>query len=343
MANKVLCLSGGIDSFLAYQKMMECDVHFDTVFFRYGDYSEIEEKYVRDICPSVKVIDLPKELFETTDKKAYVPYRNLLFACLALGDKYDEVIIAGVRDDNVPDKNAVAFELMTEVLRGIGKNPRVKITSPFFNKTKSQVIREWLGHDGMKGNRERALKEKTFSCYSPIEDGKECLACPACFRKWCALWTNGVQYRFNNEELMQEYYSAALNGEYDNDRNEEIIGAITDYRENSKYSPKVYCFDIDGTLTIETDGIDYENRTPNLPMINWVNNLYAEGYTIILHSARHTEDDGITKEWLTKNGVKYHSCILGKPKADFYVDDRSMVVGSLSQPVSNIPGHCYEC
>jgi uncharacterized HAD superfamily protein len=79
--------------------------------------------------------------------------------------------------------------------------------------------------------------------------------------------------------------------------------------------------DIDGTLTTDTVGWDYINRTPNLKMIAWVNKMYDEGHFIELFTARLSCDRTITKKWLRINGVQYNSLILGKPKYDLYIDD----------------------
>lgn len=79
--------------------------------------------------------------------------------------------------------------------------------------------------------------------------------------------------------------------------------------------------DIDGTLTNETKGWDYENRTPNIPMIEWVNKHYDEGDFIELFTARLGIDKKTTKEWLKKHGVKYNNLVFNKPKYDLYVGD----------------------
>jgi hypothetical protein len=63
-------------------------------------------------------------------------------------------------------------------------------------------------------------------------------------------------------------------------------------------------------------------------MIKEVNNLFEEGHTIYLYTARGSTT-GIdwkeaTQRQLAVWGVKYHKLFLGKPSADVYVDDRSM-------------------
>jgi len=87
---------------------------------------------------------------------------------------------------------------------------------------------------------------------------------------------------------------------------------------------KRYGIDLDGTLTIETEGQNYADRTPYWPMINVVNELYFAGDHITLFTARYPSDRTVTKRWLDKHGVMYHKLILGKPRFDIYVDDVSI-------------------
>ena len=82
--------------------------------------------------------------------------------------------------------------------------------------------------------------------------------------------------------------------------------------------------DLDGTLTIETEGHDYESRTPNLPMIEKVNQWREEGHYITIFSSRWEVDKRVTLKWLKLNGVSFDELILGKPGFDLYIDDIAM-------------------
>ena len=90
-----------------------------------------------------------------------------------------------------------------------------------------------------------------------------------------------------------------------------------------------YCFDIDGTICSNTEG-RYESAEPNREMIAEVNWLYSEGHTIILHTARGSTTGldwrDLTERQLEDWGVKYHALQMGKPTADFYVDDKAINV-----------------
>ena len=96
---------------------------------------------------------------------------------------------------------------------------------------------------------------------------------------------------------------------------------------------KTFVFDIDGVIAHLSPNNDYSLSTPNVEMIEKVNQLFDQGNTIILFTARGSKT-GIDwsehtlhqmKEW----GVKFHELKLGKPAADFYVDDRMLDMSKL--------------
>ncbi len=97
--------------------------------------------------------------------------------------------------------------------------------------------------------------------------------------------------------------------------------------------------DLDGTLTIDDAELPYSDRLPNLPLIEKLQAYKAEGFEIIIHSARNmrTHKASVGKinaftlpvivEWLQRHGVPYDEIHVGKPwcGADgFYVDDRAI-------------------
>tara|TARA_R100001443_G_scaffold103792_1_gene112244 strand:- start:124 stop:471 length:348 start_codon:yes stop_codon:yes gene_type:complete len=94
-----------------------------------------------------------------------------------------------------------------------------------------------------------------------------------------------------------------------------------------------YVFDIDGTLCTLSGGI-YEEAKPISHRIQKVNELYNNGHTIILNTARgmgRTKNNALlaeklfrelTEEQLNNWGVKYHKLFMGKPSGDIYVDDK---------------------
>ena len=89
---------------------------------------------------------------------------------------------------------------------------------------------------------------------------------------------------------------------------------------------KVYCFDIDNTIC-RTEGTDYENSTHILDRIKKINELKLQGNKIIFFTARGfvTGKDlyEFTYNQLKSWEVNFDELYLGKPAADFYIDDKS--------------------
>lgn len=109
------------------------------------------------------------------------------------------------------------------------------------------------------------------------------------------------------------------NSKYEKTDRKELYG-----KEREK---PVYYFDIDGTITNETEGWDYAARTPNLRVIEEMHKLHKSS-TIILWTSRIGIDRGVTIEWLNKHKVPYDDLIMDKPFWDMYVCDKSMNVNS---------------
>ena len=97
----------------------------------------------------------------------------------------------------------------------------------------------------------------------------------------------------------------------------------------------VYIIDIDNTIC-KTVGSDYENSIPYHDKIEKINQLYDDGNVIKYFTARgmgRYKDDAqkakdkfynLTKMQLDIWGCKYHELILGKPSADYYIDDKAI-------------------
>lgn len=91
----------------------------------------------------------------------------------------------------------------------------------------------------------------------------------------------------------------------------------------------IFCFDIDGTLCTNTDG-EYEDAEPFFHMIDHVNALHDAGHRIVLFTARGTTTGidwrELTEKQMANWKVRYHELILGKPQADFYIDDKGLSI-----------------
>jgi len=97
----------------------------------------------------------------------------------------------------------------------------------------------------------------------------------------------------------------------------------------------IYVFDIDGTICNNTNG-KYDTAIPFVERIKKINKLFDEGNNIIFFTARgmktfnnnlekvYEKYYNFTSEQLKNWNVKYHQLILGKPSADFYIDDKGI-------------------
>jgi len=96
---------------------------------------------------------------------------------------------------------------------------------------------------------------------------------------------------------------------------------------------KTYCFDFDGVIGTLTKDNAYAESKPVISIIDTINKLFMAGNQIIIFTARGYVT-GINWEKLTKNqlkkwNVKYHQLIFGKPAADYYIDDKNLMIDDL--------------
>ena len=94
-----------------------------------------------------------------------------------------------------------------------------------------------------------------------------------------------------------------------------------------RFGKMIYCFDIDDTICI-TQGLNYSLSKPILERISRINELFEDGHTIKLYTARGSKTgidwSEITKSQLILWGLKFHELHFGKPYADFYIDDKAV-------------------
>lgn len=86
------------------------------------------------------------------------------------------------------------------------------------------------------------------------------------------------------------------------------------------------CCDIDGVLAAKTPCNDYSLATPMQNNISLINSFYQKGCHIVLFTARGYKTglnwEQMTRDQLSRWGVKYHELLFGKPDADVYIDDK---------------------
>lgn len=103
---------------------------------------------------------------------------------------------------------------------------------------------------------------------------------------------------------------------------------------NNKWYKGRLIFDFDGVLCV-FGAKDYSQAVPYEISINQINRLSAEGWYIVIFTARYMarcngnigeaklRGQEEAETWLRKFGVNFNEVILGKPSGDIYVDDRA--------------------
>lgn len=84
--------------------------------------------------------------------------------------------------------------------------------------------------------------------------------------------------------------------------------------------------DLDGTLTEGKKKYWEERCNPDTYVIESINDLYKQGHTVIVWTARPWSNAEQVASWLTEHGVRYHGLRMDKGSADVYVDDKALNV-----------------
>lgn len=98
-------------------------------------------------------------------------------------------------------------------------------------------------------------------------------------------------------------------------------------------------FDLDGTLTHEDVNTDYAARRPNIEMVRRLREYKAQGFEIIIASARNMRTHGnsvgrinaltlpVIIRWLEQHDIPFDEIHVGKPwcgNDGFYIDDKAI-------------------
>jgi capsule biosynthesis phosphatase len=98
-------------------------------------------------------------------------------------------------------------------------------------------------------------------------------------------------------------------------------------------------FDLDGTLTHDDTSVGYAERRPNLAVVEKLRAYQAQGFEIVICSARNMQTYSgqvgkinantlpVIIDWLARHQVPYDELHVGKPwcgTEGFYVDDKAI-------------------
>lgn len=193
MFDKVLLMSGGVDSFIAYYLLGKPNIiYFDIN----SGYSEAEKANLLKMYPDIIIDNTLSFLGKMERDNFYIPYRNIFFMLIASLKYSHNVYLGGTRDDSMPDNNKTVYKIMSKLLSVIS-HEKVKITSPFWSMSKVDICQEFdRRFDG-------SLLLNTYSCYLGKEE--ECAKCIACFKKRVALFSVGIELPFYGNKVISDY------------------------------------------------------------------------------------------------------------------------------------------
>ena len=169
---KVQLYSGGMDSYII-SKLWKPDV---KLYIDYGTEQTKEEK--KHLPDDVIIKELPIGEYQQDDGICTIPLRNLIFASIAI-NYGDEVAIGGLASDLHFDKKPEFAELTTKLFNSVMQKERdhrtVKVSVPFANYTKTDLLIEFLKNGGTI----EELQANSWSCHTPNGD-TPCGKCQAC-------------------------------------------------------------------------------------------------------------------------------------------------------------------
>lgn len=190
----VICVSGGMDSVLAYEyaireKWYKREDILCINFDLWHPYYQKEQYYLNKAHFEYKTIKLGlcnKSLWTMPTKENYIiPGRNMVFASVAasFGKRVWIVWIKFENHYKMQDKNAVFFDLASlATTQAIGK--KTIIESPFIEMSKTDCIK-WALDSWVNPT----ILSNTTSCYDPKR--QRCGNCWLCFKRyiaWQAAW-----------------------------------------------------------------------------------------------------------------------------------------------------------
>ena len=82
--------------------------------------------------------------------------------------------------------------------------------------------------------------------------------------------------------------------------------------------------DLDGVICTEEKTFEKPLALPIPGAVEAVNWFFDEGHTVLIWTARGWEQYRMTIDWLSRNGFRFHSLLMGKPIVDYFIDDRAI-------------------
>ena len=228
----IICLSGGLDSSVAYQYALKEKGYKPAdilcLWFDIGQpYNKKEKESLDKLGIPYKTInmDLIRNEFNNIHTKIHpnqiIPGRNLIFATIAasFGKRIWMMALDGETHLKTieRDKSTKFFKDTTAILTYIFnvKRNETIIESPFYHMSKTEVVK-WA----VSNNVAPEWLRMTSTCYD--EKLHNCGECATCFKRWISMENNGVREGYtknpweSNEAktLIKKYVEAHNNKDY---------------------------------------------------------------------------------------------------------------------------------
>lgn len=146
-----------------------------------------------------------------------------------------------------------------------------------------------------------------------VQNGNTDLLRPRCVTEYHSMTGKNIK-----GYVMKENYDVDCEADFDN------VNKVMQLKAGGK----LFVFDIDGVIALKREDLDYGQAEPNEKMIKIINQLYDWGNRIVLFTARGyvtgIDWKPTTEKQMKDWGLKYHELHMGKPNADFYVDDKML-------------------
>lgn len=234
--NRLLCYSGGMDSFIAW--------HFckrpATIYVPLGHKYECKEwQAICDTIPST-IYGSRMCLGRYEKDDAWIPARNLILVLVA-GAELEmhkkenlgagEIILVVQKGEmSIPDRSAKFFMDVSKIVSE-QMEMDIKVSTPFANMTKVEMVRWYLENIG-----DIEKLRKTVGCFGSISGKvlnpfRHCGGCASCFRRSVAFEANNVPLDNMKCDIrkwngIEEYIRKMKDGKYEAERTKETLTVL---------------------------------------------------------------------------------------------------------------------
>jgi 7-cyano-7-deazaguanine synthase len=207
-------VSGGVDSIITYHLLLK-EREGDEIIPVFVDLNQAYVDKELKACQhffgdKLHVLKVDNSI-QGEKKSWFIPNRNLFLASyVTMVHLPDEIYMGGLADDGTaPDLTPEVFEEMSALISKTSEK-NIQIKSLLWSYAKGQAVEYFLSQ-GIPNARQ--LIQQTVSCYDGTNDA-QCNNCKACFNRYVALASNGIDAEPLKQEIRDEYKIKLANEEF---------------------------------------------------------------------------------------------------------------------------------